>query len=64
MTTRKIYTKEYKLDSVSLVRDQNYNRSEAARNLGINANNRLHSTLGYMSPDNYEKQLIEIKEAA
>lgn len=25
---------------------------------------RLHSTLGYMSPDNYEKQLIEIKEAA
>jgi putative transposase len=25
---------------------------------------RLHSTLGYVSPDNYEKQLIEIKEAA
>jgi transposase-like protein len=38
MTTRKIYTKEYKLDAVSLVKDQNLNRSEAARNLGINAN--------------------------
>jgi len=25
---------------------------------------RLHSTLGYMSPTNYEKQLIEMKEAA
>jgi putative transposase len=27
-------------------------------------NYRLHSTLGYMSPENYEKQLIEIKETA
>ena len=27
-------------------------------------NYRLHSTLGYMSPENYEKQLIEMKEAA
>jgi len=38
MTARKKYSKEYKLDAVSLVKDQNYNRSEAARNLGINAN--------------------------
>jgi len=38
MTTRKTYSKEYKLDAVSLVKDQNYNQSEAARNLGINAN--------------------------
>ena len=36
--TRKKYTKKYKLDAVSLVKDQNLNRSEAARNLGINAN--------------------------
>ncbi len=27
-------------------------------------NYRLHSTLGYMSPDNYEKQLMKIKEAS
>ena len=27
-------------------------------------NYRLHSTLGYMSPENYERQLIEMKEAA
>jgi transposase-like protein len=38
MTERKQYSKEFKLDAVSLVKDQNYNRSEAARNLGINAN--------------------------
>jgi transposase len=38
MTTRKKYSKEYKLDAVSLVKDQNYNQSEAARNLGINSN--------------------------
>jgi transposase-like protein len=38
MTTTKKYTKEYKLDTVSLVKDQNLNRSEAARNLEINAN--------------------------
>jgi transposase-like protein len=38
MTMRKKYTKEYKLNAASLVKDQNLNRSEAARNLGINAN--------------------------
>ncbi len=38
MTTRKKYSKEFKLDAVSLVKEQNCNRSEAARNLGINAN--------------------------
>ena len=37
MTTRKKYSKEFKLDAVSLVTDQGYNRSEAARSLGINA---------------------------
>ncbi len=36
MTTRKKYTKEFKLDAVSLVAEQGYSRSEAARNLGIN----------------------------
>ena len=38
MTTRKKYSKEFKLDAVSLVTEQNYNRAEAARSLGINAN--------------------------
>ena len=37
MTTRKKYSKEFKLDAVSLVTDQGYNHSEAARSLGINA---------------------------
>jgi transposase len=32
------YSKEYKLDAVSLVTDQGYSRVEAARSLGINAN--------------------------
>jgi len=38
MTTRKKYSKEFKLDAVSLVTEQGYSRSEAARSLGINAN--------------------------
>jgi transposase-like protein len=35
MTKRKKYTKEFKLDAISLVRDQNISVSEASRNLGI-----------------------------
>ena len=38
MTERKKYSKEYKLDAVSLVTDQGYSGAEAARSLGINAN--------------------------
>jgi transposase len=37
MTTRKQYTKEFKLDAVRLVTEHGYKASEAARNLGINA---------------------------
>ena len=36
MNTRKKYSKEFKLDAVSLVLEQNYTRSEAARSLLIN----------------------------
>ena len=36
MTPRKKYTKEFKLDAISLVVEQGYARSEAAKNLGIN----------------------------
>ncbi len=38
MTSRKKYSKEFKLDAVSLVLDQKYTRAEAARSLGINQN--------------------------
>ncbi len=38
MTTRKKYSKEFKLDAISLVTEQNYSRAEAASSLGINAN--------------------------
>jgi len=51
MNARKKYSKEFKLDAVSLVIDQNYTRTEASKNLGI-------------SPMNYEKQLLEVKIAA
>jgi transposase len=37
MVIRKKYSKEFKLDAVSLVIEQDYNRAEAARSLGINA---------------------------
>ena len=35
MTERQRYTKEFKLDAISLVQDQGYKQSEAAKNLGI-----------------------------
>ena len=38
MTRRKKYTKEFKLDAVSLIAEQGYTRAEAARSLGLNAN--------------------------
>ena len=38
MVTRKQYTKEFKLDAISLVLDQGYTIAEAARSLEINAN--------------------------
>ncbi len=37
MTTRKKYPKEFKLDAVSLVTEQGYSRTEAAKSLEINA---------------------------
>lgn len=37
MTKRKKYSKEYKLDAISLVLDQGYTRKEAARSLEINS---------------------------
>ena len=38
MTKRKQYSKEFKLDAVSLVTEQNYTQLEAAKRLEINAN--------------------------
>ena len=38
MSKRKKYTKEFKLDAISLVLDQGYTRQEAANNLEINVN--------------------------
>ncbi len=38
MMIRKKYSKEFKLDAVSLVVDQDYSRVDAARSLDINAN--------------------------
>ena len=37
MTIRKKYSKEFKLDAVSLVTEQDYTRADAARSLDINA---------------------------
>jgi transposase len=38
MSTRKTYTKEFKLDAVSLVLEQDYTKAEAFRSLSINPN--------------------------
>jgi transposase len=37
MKNRKTYSKEFKLDAIALVRDQNYAVAEAARNLDVSA---------------------------
>ncbi len=38
MSVRKKYSKEFKLDAISLVLDQNYSQREAAGSLDINPN--------------------------
>ena len=38
MKERKKYSKEFKLDAVSLVLEQGYTRAEASKNLGLNPN--------------------------
>jgi len=38
MTIRKKYSKEFKLDAIALVVEQNYSQAEASRNLGVNPN--------------------------
>jgi len=38
MTTRKKYSKEFKLDATSLVVEQQYTQTEAARSLDISPN--------------------------
>ena len=38
MTTRKKYPKEFKLDAISLVLEQEYTKSAASRSLGIDPN--------------------------
>lgn len=38
MKSRKKYSKEFKLDAVSLVLEQGYTRAEASKNLGLNPN--------------------------
>lgn len=35
---RKKYSKEFKLDAISLVKEQGYSKAEAARSLGLNDN--------------------------
>ena len=37
MKNRKTYSREFKLDAIALVRDQNYAVVEAARNLDVSA---------------------------
>jgi len=38
LNARKSYSKEFKLDAVSLVLEQGYSRAEAAKNLGLSSN--------------------------
>ncbi len=75
MIMRKKYSKEFKLDAVSLVKEQNCNRSEAARNLGINANmlgrwikesdsegdGQAFRGNGQLTPDQEENRMLKVQ---
>ena len=74
MTTRKKYSKEFKLDAVSLVSDQGYTRSEAARSLGINpgllgrwvteqqsADDQAFRGNGKMTPEQEENRKLKVR---
>lgn len=52
MTTRKQYSKEFKLDAVSLVLEQGYTRAEAARSLEINVSQLGRWIKEYREDDN------------
>ena len=74
MTTRKKYSKEFKLDAVSLVADQGYTRSEAGRSLGINpgllgrwvtehqsADDQAFRGNGKMAPEQEENRKLKVR---
>jgi transposase len=42
MTKRKKYSKEFKLDSIALVVEQNYSQAEVSKNLDVNPNMLSH----------------------
>ncbi|SDZ17917.1 transposase, partial [Nitrosomonas sp. Nm33] len=52
MVTRKQYTKEFKLDGVSLVLDQGHTISEVSRSLEINGNMLRRWIREYQADDN------------
>lgn len=52
MATRKQYTKEFKLDAISLVVDQDFSIVEAASSLEINANMLRRWIKEYQADDN------------
>ncbi len=51
MIVRKHYTKEFKLDAISLVLDQGYTAPEVSRNLEVNAS-MLRRWIGEYQQDN------------
>ena len=53
MIKRKKYSKEFKLDAVSLVINQEYTRTEAARNLDIDAKMLGRWVREYQAEDGY-----------
>ena len=55
MTTRKQYSKEFKLDAISLVVEQGYSRAEAAHGLEINANS---INTSYLRPTSGDKAMF------
>ena len=57
----KQYTKEFKLDAVSLVTEQSYIRAEAARRLEINTNMLTRWVKELADPDRVEDVINEAK---
>jgi transposase-like protein len=53
---RRKFTREFKLEAVRLIKDRGVSYAQAGQDLGVHQSQR-RSTIGYLSPVEFEKQM-------